>query len=244
MGVNAGFHALTQSVGPTLRCILRLFYPLHCAVCRIPLERGLLCYSCEDALRPLPGFHCLQCGAVVTGNRSFCRDCRAGKSAVDRGVCYGLYEEGKPLAVLIQSLKYHGDRALAAYLGSRLLAATTKLAKPEAITFVPLRRKRQRQRGFNQAQLLAQFVGGAWQLPVLPLLKKTRDTSPQASLKRRRRIHNLDGAFVAKPNAFKTVWLVDDIRTTGTTLEVCAKALKVVGIGRVETLVLAVAPLN
>lgn len=148
------------------------------------------------------------------------------------------------MAVLIQSLKYRGDRALLDDLGPRLLEASAKLSKPEAITFVPLRRKRRWQRGFNQAQLLAQFVGNALQLPVLPLLKKTRDTSPQASLKRGRRTHNLDGAFVAKPNAFKTVWLVDDIRTTGTTLEVCAYALKATGVGRVETLVLAVAPLN
>jgi len=207
-----------------LNSVVELVYPPHCSVCGVPLSEGVLCSSCALGLDPSPAARTLPATGTLDGGRGF-----------------GRYEERKPLAVLIQNLKYRGDRALVGLLGPLLLDASQSLPQANAVTFVPLHKKRRHKRGFNQARLLAQFVAEASGLPLLSLLRKTRRTVPQASLDRARRVTNVERAFVALPTTLSSVWLVDDVSTTGATLEACAAALKRAGVRRVAALVLAVA---
>lgn len=221
------------------RGLLELVYPSHCAACGDSIDERWLCRSCARALRPLAADRCPCCGSLHARG-GVCVACKAD-ARFQGGACAGLYEEGKPLALLIRSLKYRGDRALVRVLGPMLVQASSALPRPEAVTFVPMTRRRQRERGFNQAQLLARAVAQAHDVPLVALLRKRQDTLPQAELAREQRLKNVSHSFCAAPTRLRHVWLVDDVRTTGATLRACAQALKQQGIRRVEVLVLAVA---
>ncbi len=224
------------------RSVRDLLYPPHCAACETPLADGLLCQPCRRALRPLDGPRCGRCGGPVSTARAVCPSCLRDVGALDGGTCFGVYLEERPLARLSQTLKYRGDRALVPVLGACLTRAARALERPEAVTFVPLDRRRRRARGFNQAELLAREVGAALDLPVVPTLRKVRPTRPQAALRRAARLTNLTGAFEAEARGYRHLWLVDDVRTTGATLSACAAALKESGARRVDALALAAAP--
>lgn len=222
--------------GVMLKAIRQWVYPPHCAACGVPLEDGLLCQACTMALNvPFVG-HCRQCGVVHAGAR--CQAC-AACDLIDDAATAGVYAD--PLATLIQNFKYRGDQALLKVLVPRLREASRHLAMPDAVTFVPMTRRRQRQRGFNQAALLAQAVACAYGLPLMNLLQKVRHTAPQASLSQAQRHLNVNDAFGARTADVRSLWLVDDVRTTGATLKACAAVLKATGVRQVQTLVLAVA---
>ncbi|MGE3274210.1 MAG: ComF family protein [Vicinamibacterales bacterium] len=153
----------------------------------------------------------------------------------------------------IHALKYDGRRSLAAPLGVLMRdAAGDLLDGASAVVPVPLHGARRRQRGFNQARLLARGLG----LPVWPLLRRVRNTTPQAGLTRARRHGNVRHAFAV---ARRFVWqayairhwteapaatgrilvLVDDVTTTGATLEACARVLRDAGAREVRALTVA-----
>ncbi len=222
-----------------LNGLLHLIYPLHCAVCETPIEQNQLCFKCENDLRPLPLGHCFQCGQWIGGSATRCLTCV--EEMAYSGFCYGLYEETKPLAMLIQKLKYRGDRGLIPLLGELLFQVSVSAPQPDLITFVPMQKRRQRQRGYNQAELLAKDLSESLDVAVQSLLAKIKKTKPQAALQRRERLINLEHAFVARPCDAQTVWLIDDVRTTGATLRACAKALKDAGVTQVVALTLAAA---
>jgi len=239
--VPLGLHALGRGLRCCARYSMELVYPLHCAACGCPIDARWLCAACAQAIQPMPADHCRSCGALLAVRGiGFCSACRQDEW-LQGGACGGLYEEGTPLAAVIGNLKYRGDRALVRFLGPRLVQASTALPKPEAVTFVPMTRRRQRHRGFNQAQLLARFAAQTLELPLASLLRKRHDTAPQAELPRAQRLTNVSQSFSAVPTTFKRVWLVDDVRTTGATLRACAQALHRQGVAQVQALVLAVA---
>ena len=231
--MEAGFRLVRSG----LKAVRQLVYAPHCAACGVALEDGWLCAACHGVLNTPLANRCRQCGVNCTALRCF--DCASADLIVD-GACVGVYEA--PLSTLIQHFKYRGDRALLEVLLPRLVAASMQLARPDAVTFVPLTRRRLRQRGFNQAALLAGAVAQANGLPLVDLLKKSRHTAPQAGLPQAKRHLNLSEAFCARATNLRSLWLVDDVRTTGATLAACAAALKNAGARRVQTLVLAVAP--
>lgn len=226
------------SLQKPLNQLLHLIYPLHCAVCETPIDQNQLCFKCEIGLRPIPPGHCVQCGQW-TAPATRCIECAEEKNYT--GFCFGLYEETKSLAILIQKLKYKGDRGLIQYLGELLFQASASASRPDIITFVPMQKRRERQRGYNQAELLAKDLAESVDVPVQSLLRKTKKTKPQAALQRRERLINLDHAFVARSCDAQTVWLIDDVRTTGATLRACATALKDAGVNQVVALTLAAA---
>ena len=113
---------------------------------------------------------------------------------------------------------------------------------PDLVTAVPLYRWRLVRRGYNQGLELARLSAARLDVPLAPgALRKTRTTAPQSRLTARERARNLDGAFAADPAvvAGRSVLLVDDVMTTGSTLEASARALRAAGATRVEALVLA-----
>jgi ComF family protein len=146
---------------------------------------------------------------------------------------------------LVKRFKYGRDRTLAPLLGDLLFGAMNdpRLAGKEfdIIVPVPLHRLREREREFNQSDLLAARLVKHLGCPVKNLLKRTRATAPQAGLSREERMQNLEGAFEVKKNplAGASLLLVDDVTTTGATLEACAAVLMEAGAAEVCAVVVA-----
>jgi ComF family protein len=147
-----------------------------------------------------------------------------------------------PLRTAIHQFKYRDGRALAAPLADRLIAVWEETGlTADMIVAVPLHSSRVSERGYNQSALLAQALAGAVGVALADdLLVRVRATRPQTHLKREERVQNVSGAFECRTNLPGTrVVLVDDVCTTGATLEACARALRAAGAAHVQGLTVA-----
>lgn len=213
---------------------LDLLYPPHCAVCERPFgenERAFLCGECEVQIERVAQSHLCRCGLPLPEGLDLCYECAACPRAFDLVRSFGWYEEQKVLSTLIKIFKYGGERALAPLLANYLSQTGAALRSAvEQITFVPMRPKDERQRGFNQAELFARELGKLWDLPTVRALEKIKETKPQASLKGAERLTNLHGAFgLANSPQCATILIVDDVYTSGATMEECSRVLKRAG---------------
>jgi ComF family protein len=229
-------------------------FPLHCAACErlVPHGHGSsLCAPCRAAMAPPPEPLCRTCGVPLPPSDPSgpCPGCLRHPPAFSTARAAALYLPSasglNPLAAAVQGLKYRGRRALADALGA-LLAERYPFADDALLVPVPLHRDRLRERGFDQALLLAQALGRRRGLPVAPrLLVRVRATETQARLQAHDRWHNLRGAFAAcaagVPRARPLV-LVDDVLTTGATANACAAALRAAGAVRVDVFTVGRAP--
>lgn len=188
-----------------------------------------MCERCGD---PLPTWRDLPPDVAV------CVRCRRTKHAVDRARTVGEYTGS--LRAIIHAFKYGGRRSLAKPLGWLMQTRGATLLEGVACTVpVPLHRSRRRQRGFNQAADLARRLG----LPVVPALRRVRATTPQADLPAAQRHRNVRDAFAmtrcGRRLAGATIVLIDDVSTTGATLDACARVLKAAGVAEVRALTAA-----
>jgi len=203
-------------------------------------------YQLLQTLFPSPCVGCAYLGQAL------CERCREELSfnphlreLPELSVCAALYyTPGDLLEGLIHPFKYSHQADLARFLVPPLREALKLLLEPSQIVLVPvpLHRSRWLERGYNQAELLAQGVGRALGVRVLPLLKRVRATESQALLQHRvDREGNLQGAFAVNgPIPLDSqIVLVDDIVTTGSTLLTCAQTLRAAGATKVSALVLA-----
>jgi len=222
--------------------LLDLLYPPRCAGCD---SRGAwFCAQCTDQLaRPAPPT-CSLCGESLPAPLSTtqtrpasatrCPHCQAQPLTLD-GLRFVAYFEG-PLRRAVHQLKYRGCQAMAPALGH--LMTVTFLADPfpcDLFVPVPLHARRLRERGYNQAALLARAVGDELGLPMYAsALVRGRETRSQVQLSAAERRANVREAFAVPPAAAtaiqgRAVVLVDDVCTTGATLEACAMALRQAG---------------
>jgi ComF family protein len=230
-----------------------LLYPPRCAVCERflgPGEDPGICPDCRDGLEEVRLPLCLRCGVPFeagTGENRPCERCLREPPSYEaaRGL---LVYEGAALEA-VHRFKYGGKTRLAGLLGPRLAELARSWLPPDLrplVVPVPLHIKRLRERGFNQSLLLARQVAAptGWDLDFFTL-RRSRWTPPQAALGKRERRKNVQDAFeVETPSAVRerNVLLVDDVSTTGSTLEACSRALLRAGAGRVFGLTLARAP--
>jgi ComF family protein len=142
-----------------------------------------------------------------------------------------------PLKEAIWQLKYGGARYLSRQL-AELLRDPLSDTRAKAITAVPLHKRREWWRGYNQAELLAKNLKGE-SLPYSRILKRVKLGKPQVELGRKERLKNLDGAFKTTATPPSRVLLIDDVATTGATLEACARELRSAGAREVWVAVLA-----
>ena len=193
-----------------------------------------LCDRCRLRVRHLEEPICRRCGAEVESARKQC-GCRSRLKALSRLRSAVAYEG--PIELALQRFKYEGWRRLAEPLALLLAErlVVEGLSAPCALA-VPLHPVRLRQRGFNQAELLARELRGRLALGKPPgELIRVRATPPQVGLDRRWRLENVSGAFAwhGADLAGQPLLLVDDVATTGATLEACAAALRAGGSGPV-----------
>jgi ComF family protein len=230
-----------------LDAILSVVLAPECAACEEPLDRptqGPVCERCWRSILPLTPPLCDRCGdplptwRVVSLPLALCPRCRRTPRLVDRGRAIGAYEGA--LRAIIHALKYEGRRSLARRLGALMRRRGADLLEGAACAIpVPLHPSRRRHRGFNQSADLARHIG----IPVVPALRRVRATRTQTGLPAAQRHRNVREAFALArtraPLAGATVVLIDDVSTTGATLEACARALKHAGVREVRALTAA-----
>jgi len=218
--------------------IFDLFFPKFCVGCQI--EGTWLCDECFQKIVFVSSQVCPQCGRLSLQGR-YCTSCRKGKSI--RGIICAAHYNGGPTKELIHNLKYNSVTEIVLILGKVMAKALQKNVpkKDILITFAPLHRRRLAQRGFNQAELLAKNISKTNKIPMKNLLEKKKNTKRQVELKGRERRKNLEGVFAFKDGDLKgkTIIIVDDVTTTGATLNECAKVLKKAGAKEVWGLVVA-----
>ncbi len=206
---------------------------------------ALLSLSAEVALGLLSPARCSACDVRIPMKRAFCASCASSVERASSARAAFVY--GGAMTAAIARFKYAGR----AELGSTLGALLAQMVPREAFDFVapvPLHPKRLVERGYNQAALLAAPVAVALRAEFAPrLLRRKKATATQAKLNRAARRQNVAGAFVArspKDLVGAKVLLVDDVRTTGATLDACVQTLREAGVTYVQTAVLAEAEVH
>ncbi len=225
-----------------------LLWPEVCPFCLEPCRDGI-CPSCRGKLTKLEVQDpvCLRCGRPIQDEQqAFCKDCRSPR-VFTRGASLWLHRD--PVSFSLYQFKYHNQRAFAGIYARELVSRYGRLIrswKVQCLIPVPLHPRRRRQRGYNQAELLARELGDLLQLPVaVCAVRRIRYTKPQKALGggfgRRR---NLAQAFLAQPpiRPVKRVIVVDDIYTTGSTIEEVGRALKEVGVEKIYFLTVSTSP--
>ena len=228
-----------------LDAVLAVVLAPSCAVCEELLERptgGPVCPRCWGSILPLTPPLCGRCGDPLSAWRSpegaLCPRCRRSRPQVDRARAIGEYDGA--LRAIIHAVKYEGRRSLAVRLAGLMRTRCGDLiAGADGVVPVPLHQSRRRERGFNQAHDLARHLG----LPVCNALQRVRPTPTQTGLPAAQRHRNVRNAFAVtragRDLSGATIILVDDVRTTGATLEACARTLKEAGVREVRALTAA-----
>lgn len=225
---------------------LSLLYPPRCLVCNTLGESGL-CAGCAAQIMPVAAPFCAVCGQTLAPDGGGCAGCHRRRPAFVRARAMGAYDG--VLRHAVHQFKYRDRPQLAVPLG-RLLAAFARQQAPalnglrfDALLAVPMHPVRQRQRGYNQSARLAQVAGRELGLPIsTSALVRIRSTRPQVGLSAEARRTNLHGAFaVQQPEAVtgKTLLLIDDVVTSGSSLYECSVTLKAAGAAAVYALTLA-----
>lgn len=223
--------------------------PRKCGFCSRPVKafHGIpICLECDDEIGWIRTPRCEQCGRQLDSSYDdlcgvwHCQDCRwlsGDLQIINRAVV-----QYTPLARdVVSQFKYRGRETLASVLGFLMADAVSREYGQDSvdlITFVPLHATRMAERGFNQAELLANVIGKHLRRPVVELLVREKETPKQSKQTRRQRIQSMDGAFRLK-NPFyplrrkRQLLLVDDVYTTGATLRACARELSRAGFSHI-----------
>jgi predicted amidophosphoribosyltransferase len=219
-----------------VRLLLDVVLPPRCALC--PSSDEPLCGPCMAQLPYLGGPSCGRCGRPTAIPVEDCREC-AGRRLAFRSAAAAVAYEGAG-RTLVGHLKGGRRRALAVPAGA-MVAALLEAAACEAVCWVPGDRWRTIRRGCHPAELIAREAARRWGLPAVDLLEPARLRRPQRGLDPAARRRNVRGAFRARRSVAVpgVVGLVDDVYTTGATLDACARALRDAGAQVVEGFTLA-----
>jgi len=223
-----------------LNGFLNLCFPPVCLHCheQIPDQTFWLCGNCQQRLQPVPEAHCPKCGCP--SDTEACPNCAEMHYAFDRAVSLYLYEGA--IKTVIHNLKYSGFSRIADWLANiafQTIQADTDLQSVDMVCPVPLHRVRQRERGYNQSALIARAMAVKLQKPFQEhILVKNRNTASQTAMSRTARLSNVRGSFRMGKSAVrgKRILLVDDVFTTGSTVNEASRTLRAAGAAQVFVL--------
>lgn len=212
--------------------VLDLIYPVRCPLCRKirPYGDNRICPDCGKKLPWMEEPVCLKCGKGIRHpEEEYCEDCGRIPKSYCRGFPVFWYTGG--IKTSLYDFKYKNQREYADFYSKCICKKYGRQIRNlyiSGIVPVPVHPHKRRRRGYNQAELLAKHLGKDLELPVYPdYIKRIIDTNPQKELNDKARMKNLKNAFHIGENAIKLerVLLVDDIYTTGATIEACTKVL-------------------
>jgi len=236
-----------------LEGLASLAFPAPCRICEATLttaSRIPVCSTCLDSLQPLPDTACQQCGrpfvSPVTAAvpKPLCHLCRRGVYGFDLTRSFAAYNEPMVRAVVL--LKYHAVTPLGGWFAARLAELIERdpgAFAADVVVPVPLHATRLRERGFNQAELIARPLAKRLGLPLKSyLLVRTKPRPDKLKLTRKERWRTVRGAYAMREDTSidkVRVLLIDDVFTTGATLDACARVLRRAGASRVVGLTVA-----
>ena len=247
--------AVRSQIRGICEALASLVFPAPCRICGRILDTGTripFCHECMDAIQqPLPEPLCSKCGrpivstAVTEGiSLPLCHLCRSGVYAFDMARSFGAYKPRMSRAILL--LKYGNLAPLGGWFAQVLADLIRKQPSgfaADAVVPVPLDQPRYRERGYNQAELIAKPLARLLDIPFRSyLLVRTRPRPNHLRLTRRERWETVRGAYVAREGIRVDnlhILLVDDVMATGATLDACSKALRKAGAARVTALTVA-----
>jgi ComF family protein len=232
---------------PLVARVLDFLFPPRCPACARRSERIAFCAACTNAIEPAASPLCPTCGESFNGSGPdhLCSRCLVRAPHFTRARACAIYrrDRSSPLIDVLHRFKYGRDISLAPVLGALLVDHCPLTLDHDLVVPVPLDLERLRWRGFNQAVALARVLSARRRLPLHPMaLRRRRGTRPQVGLNERDRRHNIAGAFAVRDPAVvrgRTILLLDDVMTTGATVDECAKTLRRAGARRVDVVVLA-----
>ena len=226
-------------------------YPPLCQICENKIkESRIVCQRCFDRIYSVYRKQCKICGKPLKrGN--FCAKCRKNRPSFETIISCGSYVP--PLSDIIKLYKFKNRPSLSAKLARKLYTTYNShvdIKNINYITWIPMRRAETRERGYNQSQLLAFEFSRISSLKSIDLLYKAKTIPSQTTLPYEKRINNVKSAYkirkqalnLFKGNPEEGIILIDDVLTTGSTLNECAKKLKEAGFKKVIGLVLAISP--
>lgn len=226
------------------RLILDGIYPPRCPVCeKVTRKLGTTCEECKDVFVRIKKPFCMKCGKSLSDNETqYCLDCTKKNMHYVRG--FPLWNYDKNTRKSLSAFKYHNKKEYAHYYAKQMVlhrGEDIMGVRPQLLIPVPVHVSRLRQRGYNQAEILANLISNYIKVPVSnDLLIRTKKTLPQKQLNDIERLKNLCQAFeistkndIIRSRNIKTVMLVDDIYTTGSTIEACTLALMRAGVENV-----------
>lgn len=234
------------------QAILDIIYPVRCPLCgEIVVPKDLrICSSCKEQLPYIKEPRCMKCSKPIEQEeKEYCSDCERKGYHYDKGYAVWIYND--VMRKSIADFKYHSRKEYAKFYVDeiiRLYGTKIKMLSPDVLVPVPVHRSKYLERGYNQADILARRIGKEMDIPVLSkLLIRNKKTMPQKKLSDKERLLNLLEAFqynekaaISYNNSITKVLLVDDIYTTGSTVEACANVLKNNGISEVYFIVLCI----
>lgn len=223
--------------------MLDILYPRRCALCDgvlLPKEK-FLCRRCEGRAAFITGDYCMKCGKPVEGDEEYCPDCSRKETTFQCGRSVFVYDS--LMRGSITRFKYHGRQEYAGFYAHAMYQqfhVWMDQIAPDALIPVPVHKERYRKRGYNQAELVAVELSRLCGVPVVSdYLLRTKNTLPQKELSDRERYVNLCRAFSLRTETqelyktMKCVILIDDIYTTGSTIEACAQILSRRGVCKI-----------
>ena len=240
------------SIQKTFRNLGEFVFPASCRICRERLSfdpelstegenGGLICSTCEKVSSRLVAPFCAVCRQVLPEQTLSCSNCQKPEGIGVFG--FGLFDLYN--RELLHRFKYYGDRPTGDFLGQglgNLVASSKNQHSWDAVVPVPLHWTRKWSRGFNQSSILAEAVSKTLGAPVLAALRRVKRTRDQTKLSRQKRLENVRGAFrVVKDVQGKKLLLLDDVTTTGATLEECRRVLIAAGAAEISAAVVALA---
>ena len=224
--------------------LLSLLFPTSCAACGRYIKDfkyHYVCVPCYESIKRLEGVLCKTCMKPLdAGYLTECGDCERGERYFTNIAAGGVYSGA--LKELIHLMKFYERKKtaklLAGFIIENVMDCAIKWA--DVIVPVPLSKKVLTERGYNQTALVAEYLADKYNIAFIEAVKKVRETTPQNKLERKDRLKNLKGAFEADSRAAgKKVLVVDDVYTTGATMNEMAKTLNAAGALEVRGIVVA-----
>lgn len=227
-----------------IKALSKILFPegIKCIVCDGELAAevsGGVCSRCK--LLNLNVRFCKKCGRAMTGAADYCSECQSFIKNFDVAMAPFVFEDD--VKSLVHRFKYGNHRYLAKYMAEFMAkTCTDSEITADFITFVPIHRRKLRERGYNQAELLARETGLLLDIPVVSVLDKIKDIKNTAKMRRYQRMEMIRDSVAVIPGvsfAGKAVLLVDDVFTTGATADECSGKLLATGAERVSVLTFA-----